>query len=156
MTMTATRPRPNGHPGYSETHPRAERTAPLARRLVGTACAAWGLADEVTRSATLVMAELVSNAIRHARGPTIRIIIDRPSDEWVCLAVVDRAPHRLPELLAPSAEEQSGRGLLLIEALSDRWGYDRLGPASRPWGKRCWAELTVSLGVNLTTNRADR
>lgn len=143
MTMTATRPRPKGHPGYSETHPRTEATAPLARGLVRTACAIWGLPDEVTEAAAVVMAELVSNAVRHASGPSVRVTVDRLGDERVRLAVVDRAPHRLPELRTPEDEEQSGRGLVLVEAMSDRWGYDRLGPAHRPWGKRCWAELTV-------------
>lgn len=143
MTNEAIRPRVTGHPGYSETHLRTEGTAPLARRLVGTACATWGLADEVTETATLVMAELFSNAVRHACGTSVRVIVDRPSDERVHVAVVDRSPHRLPVLRATDTEELSGRGLILVDALSDRWGYDRLGPAARPWGKRCWAELTV-------------
>lgn len=141
--MAAIRPRATGHPGYSEAHPRTERTAPLARGLVRTACAAWGLPDEVTESAALVIAELVSNTVRHAWGPSVRVIVDRPSDERVYVAVVDRSPCCLPVLRTTDAEESSGRGLILIEALSDRWGYDRLGPASHPWGKRCWAELTV-------------
>ncbi|WP_328503424.1 ATP-binding protein [Streptomyces sp. NBC_00457] len=143
MTMTATRPRPKGHPGYSETHPRIEATAPQARGLVRTACAIWGLPDEVTEAASVVMAELVSNAVRHASGPSVRVTVDRLGHERVRLAVVDRAPHRLPDLCAPEDEEQSGRGLVLVEAMSDRWGYDLLGPARRPWGKRCWAELAV-------------
>jgi anti-sigma regulatory factor (Ser/Thr protein kinase) len=141
MTMTVIRPRATGHPGYSETHPRTERTAPLARRLVRTACATWGLTDEMAEAAALVMAELFSNAIRHACGPSVRVVVDRPSDDRVYVAVIDRSPHQLPEPRTPDPDEQNGRGLLLIEALSDRWGYDRLGPASRPWGKRCWAEL---------------
>ncbi|WP_405576211.1 ATP-binding protein [Streptomyces sp. NBC_01092] len=144
MTMTASRPRAKGYPGYSEIRPRTEETAPLARSLARTACATWGLPDEVTESAALVMAELFANAVRHACGRSVRVIVDRPSDTRVYLAVVDRAPARLPHLRTPEGEEQSGRGLVIVESLSERWGYDRLGPAARPWGKRCWAELKVT------------
>ncbi|MEU9396924.1 ATP-binding protein [Streptomyces sp. NPDC048324] len=128
-------------PGYSETHPRTEGTAPIARSLARTACARWGLSDEVTEAAALVMAELFSNATRHACGPSVRLIVDRPADDRVYLAVVDRAPYRTPELGEPDEGDVSGRGLVLVDALCDRWGYDRLGPHRSPWGKRCWAEL---------------
>ncbi|MEU5547578.1 ATP-binding protein [Streptomyces sioyaensis] len=136
-----TQPRLTGHQGYSETHPRTEETAAIARRLARAACATWALPDDLTESVALVASELASNAVRHARGPSARVIVDRPSPERVYVAVVDRAPGRLPELRTPEPEEPCGRGLLLIEALSERWSYDRLGPAGRPWGKRCWAQL---------------
>ncbi|WP_411152982.1 ATP-binding protein [Streptomyces sp. A30] len=144
--MASARPRAKGHPGYSETHPRTEETAPVARSLARTACATWGLSDEVTEAAALVMAELFSNAARHAWGPSVRLIVDRPADDRVYLAVIDRAPHRTPELGKPSDSDTSGRGLVLVDALSDRWGYDRMGPHLRPWGKRCWAELEARCG----------
>ncbi|MDX2802665.1 ATP-binding protein [Streptomyces scabiei] len=140
----STRPRAKGHPGYSETHPRTKETAPVARSLTRTACATWGLSDEVTEAAALVMAELLANAVLHASGPAVRLIVDRPADDRVHLAVVDRAPHRTPELGEPGSGDTSGRGLVLVEALSDRWGYDRLGPHLSPWGKRCWAELRTN------------
>ncbi|MEY9998112.1 serine/threonine-protein kinase RsbW [Streptomyces sp. V4I8] len=143
MTMTASSPRAKGYPGYSEIRTRTEETAPLARDLARTACTAWNLPDEVTESAALVMAELFANAVRHACGPFVQVIVNRPSNARVYLAVTDRAPECLPHLRAPEDEQQSGRGLVIIESLSERWGYDRLGPAARPWGKRCWAELRV-------------
>ncbi|MFF0737730.1 ATP-binding protein [Streptomyces chartreusis] len=145
MTMTASRPRAKGYPGYSESRPRTEETAPLARGLARTACAAWNLPSEVAESAALVMAELFTNAVRHARGPSVRVIVNRPSDARVYLAVIDHAPECLPHLRTPQSEEQGGRGLVIVQSLSERWGYDRLGPAARPWGKRCWAELRVPL-----------
>lgn len=139
-----TQPRLRGYQGYSETHPRAEETAAIARRLARAACATWALPDEVTESVALVASELASNAVRHARGPSVRVIVDRPSPDRVYVAIIDRAPWSFPELRTPKPEELCGRGLLLIEALSERWGYDRLGPAGRPWGKRCWATLKVA------------
>lgn len=144
MTMATVRPRPTGHPGYSETHPRTEETAAIARRLAVTACATWGLPDEVAETAALVVSELASNAVRHAWGPSVRVIVDRPADDRVYLAVVDRFPSRTPELGKPGEGDTTGRGLVLVDALSDRWGYTLLGPHLRPWGKRCWAELTVA------------
>ncbi|MFE7889231.1 ATP-binding protein [Streptomyces sp. NPDC057412] len=141
--MATMRPRAKGHPGYSETLPRTEQTAPLARRLAVTACATWGLSEEVAEAAALVMAELLSNAVRHAWGPSVRVVVDRPADDRVLVAVIDRAPHRTPELGAPGDGDTTGRGLVLVDALSDRWGYDLLGPHRNPWGKRVWAECHV-------------
>ncbi|MGO4417694.1 hypothetical protein AB4Z54_02675 [Streptomyces sp. MCAF7] len=53
------------------------------------ALAAWGLADEA-ETAALIMSELVANAARHARGHTIRMTVNRPADNRVYVAVIDR------------------------------------------------------------------
>jgi anti-sigma regulatory factor (Ser/Thr protein kinase) len=89
------------------------------------------------------MSELVTNAVCHARGHSLRVIVDRPVDDRLYLAVVDRASSRVPMLRAPDRDDTEGRGLVLIDVLSDCWGYDLLGPARRPNCKRCWAELAV-------------
>lgn len=113
------------------------------RKLARVALAAWGL-DEDAETAALIMSELVANAARHARGPKIRMTVNRPADNRVYVAVVDREPRRLPELCTPSVAAVQGRGLLLVDAVSDRWGYDFMGTGARPWGKRVWAELQVA------------
>lgn len=142
-SMTAARPRRTGHPGYNLTKPREPQTAEDARRLARVALAAWGL-DTEAATAELVLSELVANAIRHAWGPSVRIAVDRPVTDRVRLAVVDRAPRRLPVLRAPGPDDTSGRGLLLIDECADRWGYDLLGSGITPWGKRVWADLKVT------------
>lgn len=146
MTMAVTRARANatGCPGYSETHPRTEQTASLARGLASTACAAWGLGDETAEAAALVVSELVTNSVRHARGHSLRVIVERLADDRVYLAVVDMVPSRVPVLRTPGGDDTGGRGLVLVDVLSDRWGYDLLGPTRRPNRKRCWAELRAA------------
>ncbi|WP_233221401.1 ATP-binding protein [Streptomyces carminius] len=141
--MTAVRPRRTGHPGYNVTKTRTPQTAQDARRLARVALCAWGL-ENAAETAALLLSELIANAVRHACGPSIRIVIDRPAQDRVYVAVVDRAPRQVPEVRAPGPEAVSGRGLVLVEELADRWGCEVLGPVRRPWGKRVWAEMTVS------------
>ncbi|MFH8467571.1 ATP-binding protein [Streptomyces sp. NPDC017991] len=143
MTMTANRARATGYQGYSETHPRTRETASVARGLVRTACATWRLGDETAETAALAMSELVTNAVNHARGHSLRVIVDRPADDQLYLAVVDMDPSRVPMLRAPGGDDTGGRGLILVDVLADRWGYDLLGPARMPNRKRCWAEMKV-------------
>ncbi|WP_432097480.1 ATP-binding protein [Streptomyces sp. bgisy100] len=133
MPQPTTQARPTGCPGYSETLPREPRSAAAARRLVRVALAAWGL-DDLADDGTLIVSELVSNAVRHARRESIRVVIDRPEARRVRIGVVDFS-QACPVRGNPGATDESGRGLALVGELAEAWGTDPL-----PWGKRVWAE----------------
>jgi signal transduction histidine kinase len=123
-----------GHPAYSQTLPCEPESARRARLLVRTACDTWhlpGLAD----CAELVISELVSNAVAHSGGRVMRVTVSRPAPNRVRLSVVDRSRTK-PAARTASEDEEHGRGLVIVEAVSDRWGTDPLR-----WGKRVWAEL---------------
>ncbi|MFF2331229.1 MULTISPECIES: ATP-binding protein [unclassified Streptomyces] len=133
---------PTGHPAYSQTFPCEPSTAEIGRRLVRDAFGVWHL-DNLADAAALIMSELIANAVRHTPCHSIRLIVGRPSATRVRVGVVDRAPSRLPVLVQIGEDDESGRGLLLVDGIADRWGYDLHGPKGRPWGKEVWAELLV-------------
>jgi len=144
--MTVTTARPTGAPGYSETLPSRPQSVATARRLVRTALATWRL-EELSEGATLVVSELVTNAVQHSSSRSIRVTVSRAGPASVRVGVVDKSKGR-PVLGAPPSrswgskaddDDESGRGLVLVEALAHSWGTDPL-----PWGKRVWAELTAS------------
>ncbi|MEU6664246.1 ATP-binding protein [Streptomyces sp. NPDC046821] len=141
--VPAVHPRRIGHPGYNVTMAREPETVAEARRLVRVSLATWGL-DDATEAAELVMSELVTNAVRHARLGAVRLIIDRPAEDRVYLAVVDRSPGVLPHLKVAGIEDVTGRGLLMVDVLTEQWGYDLLGVGPRHWGKRVWARLAAA------------
>ncbi|MGI5374983.1 ATP-binding protein [Streptomyces sp. CA-251387] len=134
MTASA---RPTGFPGYSETLPCSETSVSTARRLVRTALATWGL-DHLDDDGTLIMSELVTNAVRHSGSPACRAIVTRPAPDRVRLAVTDRS-RTMPDLMDAPPDAVGGRGLALVDSIADRWGSDRMH-----WGKRVWAELRTS------------
>ena len=129
--------RPRGHPGYSETMVCAVESAESARSLVRTALAVWGL-EGLVDDGLLVVTELVSNAARHTSCRPIRVSVNRPSEDKVVIAVVDRSKDPVvPRQAQP--DDTRGRGLMLVDALSARWGVTVL-----PFGKRVWCELEAS------------
>ncbi|MEU3520627.1 ATP-binding protein [Streptomyces sp. NPDC006654] len=133
--IVSAKPHPTGHPGYSETLPGLEESAEVARRLVRTALAIWHL-EELTDPGTLLVTELVANAVKHTNTRYIRIIVSRPSQRFVRIGVVDKA-RVMPEMAKQGDDLlTSGRGLLLVDALAERWGTDLYR-----WGKQVWAEL---------------
>ncbi|WP_405803215.1 ATP-binding protein [Streptomyces sp. NBC_01187] len=136
MPQPTTRARPTSYPGYSETLPREPESAATARRLLRVALAVWGLHD-LAEDGTLIVSELVSNAVQHARRESIRLTVDRPGTTRVCIGVVDfsKVPPAPKEY---DAEDEGGRGLALVNELADRWGTELL-----PWGKRVWAECAL-------------
>ncbi|ANJ07281.1 hypothetical protein GCM10010220_26850 [Streptomyces parvulus] len=134
MTVMATT-RPTGHPGYSETLPREPGSAAVARRLVRTALAAWGLEDYID-DAMVVITELVSNAVDHGRLASIRVVVSRPTETWVRLGVIDRSKAIPLMRTDANGDQPRGRGLILVDSLTERWGTDLY-----QWGKQVWGEL---------------
>ncbi|WP_351222486.1 ATP-binding protein [Streptomyces sp. NPDC002133] len=136
MTMTATRANAMGAPGYSETLQCEPEAARRARLLVTAALHTWRLGD-LTDASRLIVSELVSNAIDHTRCRLVRITVGLVGEGRVRIAVADKS-RAAPALRGPGVSSETGRGLLLVNALSHRWGYDR-----HRWGKVVWAELRL-------------
>ena len=126
-----------GHPAYSQTLPCETESARRARLLVRTACDTWHL-PELADAASLVISELVSNAVAHSGSRVMRVTVSRPAPDRVRLSVVDRS-HAKPAQRTASEDDEHGRGLALVDAVSDRWGTDPLR-----WGKRVWSELRAA------------
>ena len=91
------------------------------------------LPDDVRGSLLLLTSEVVTNAVVHA-GTAINVRAVVAADH-VRVEVGD-AEARVPVPRARSVEATSGRGLLLVEALSRSWGTER-----RADGKVVWFEL---------------
>jgi len=106
---------------------------PDARRLVRSALDTWGLAC-IAEDTTLAVSELAANAVRHGSGRRMVVRVTRLGPNRVRVAVSDRS-KKPPYLVQPSEIDTTGRGLHLVEAVSERWGTDLL-----PWGKRVWSE----------------
>nr|WP_203607004.1 ATP-binding protein [Streptomyces sp. SID11385] len=114
--------------------PRLEESAATARRLTEHALGAWGL-DALVPDASLVITELVANAVRHTRGESLRVALRRSGADGVEISVVDGSRER-PVRRQPGAEAVGGRGLQLVEAFAADWGSE-----PEPSGKRVWAEV---------------
>ncbi|MFJ9628960.1 ATP-binding protein [Streptomyces sp. NPDC101175] len=91
----------------------------------------------------LCVSELVSNVIRHVgEGTPVRVRIARvdPDDDRIRVEVTDPDPRALPVLLDATTDTglgaESGRGLMLLDAVAVRWGVEP-GPS----GKVVWCEV---------------
>ncbi|MEY9857815.1 anti-sigma regulatory factor (Ser/Thr protein kinase) [Catenulispora sp. GAS73] len=98
----------------------ADATAPRAARgFVAAMLRSWGL-TEYADTACLLTSELVTNAVRHGRGPVgLRISLGRPE---TVVEVRDHGAGEVRRSRAPVADTESGRGLAIVELLADRWG----------------------------------
>ncbi|WP_382465693.1 ATP-binding protein [Streptomyces noursei] len=134
MITTPARPAGTGVPGYAQTFPRTPAAAGRARSLVSTALSAWGH-EELGYASSQIVSELVNNAVTHTRSSAIQVVISRERFR-VRIGVIDRS-LAAPTIRCPDEDAESGRGLVLVAALSASWGYER-----KQWGKVVWAELT--------------
>ena len=128
-----------GNPTEDEVRlPSRPESAATARRI--TSCVMlrqWQLPAQTAEHGVLLVSELVGNAVRHtgARVFGLRMLRRRG---WVRIEVRD--PSRgLPCLMPVREMDVSGRGLFLVDKLSDRWGVDLL-----PRGKTTWFEMRVA------------
>jgi anti-sigma regulatory factor (Ser/Thr protein kinase) len=117
---------------------------PLARLHARHAVSEWGLAG-LSDSTELVVSELVTNGVQASRAMAefavrLWLVCDRAR---VVILVWDASP-RPPVRMDVSEHTESGRGLMLVEAVSEQWGWffaARLGgtPCGDRHGKFVWA-----------------
>jgi anti-sigma regulatory factor (Ser/Thr protein kinase) len=122
------------------------RGARLARRAVVRCLGEWGFSPTSDASCTvaLLVAELAANAVQHGRVPGrdfhLLVALDGRASRFR-IEVSDACPDRPPvQPVAPAAEEESGRGLLLVDVLAVRWGW----VPRVPIGKTVWADVVVA------------
>ncbi|GAB2760844.1 ATP-binding protein [Streptomyces bullii] len=128
-----------GNPTEAEVSlPSRPESAATARRLAQVVVLReWRLGPKTAEDTVLLVSELVGNAVRHtgARVFGLRMCHRRG---WIRVEVRD--PSRgLPCLMPVQEMDVSGRGLFLVDKLSDRWGVDLL-----PRGKTTWFEMRVA------------
>ncbi|MFF4401213.1 ATP-binding protein [Streptomyces sp. NPDC001480] len=124
--------------------PRHARSVGRARALFREQAASWGLPQDVTDTAVLLLSELMTNAYRHAKAPAGREIWARcvVTEDRLRVTVTD-ASATLPTPGTASPDDESGRGLTLVAALAGGWGA-----AGRECGvgKEVWFELDIGPG----------
>ncbi|WP_431783116.1 ATP-binding protein [Streptomyces chumphonensis] len=118
---------------------RDPRNVGKARAGLRVTLATWGL-TAIEEEASLVLSELLTNAVRHANVPgrqieTRYLLVP----DGLRVEVHDACDVR-PVMELPAGATTGGWGLPLVDVLAARWGVsDRQGP-----GKVVWAELRAS------------
>ena len=116
------------------TLPATGHSVRLARQATRTVLIAWQLVH-VEESAVLLVSELVTNAVRHARDTEV-IAVDLLAEQtWLRIEILDTDRH-WPQPRIPDRFEESGFGFVLVDALAGQWGVRETDS-----GKAVWAEL---------------
>lgn len=156
-------PRPDAHHHPAPAHEFAmrftssRRGARLARRLVSQRLDAWGhpYDSPANEALTLITCELSANAVRHGhvagRDFHVRLTETPGSPHVLRVEVTDTRAERVPLLPSrePTADEESGRGLLIVARLASRWA---VAPRRDGPGKTVRAELRLPEPVQAPVN----
>jgi anti-sigma regulatory factor (Ser/Thr protein kinase) len=108
----------------------------LARHLIRAAVAAWG-AGEQADEIELAADELMTNALVHTDGDGVVSL--RLTAEGRIRIEMEDSSSALPRRREAGDWAVSGRGLMLVERLSDAWGVEPRGG-----GKSVWCEFAVA------------
>ena len=120
--------------GFELTLESRPQAAAAAREAVSSLTDQLGqrLVDDIK----VLVTELVTNSCRHAESGTLGVELGI-ADGVVTIAVHDSGRGFEPPVPKRDLELESGRGLYIVDALSDRWGVDSSA------GTRVWAELDL-------------
>ncbi|MEU3755479.1 ATP-binding protein [Streptomyces olivoreticuli] len=109
-----------------------------ARRRVAAQLREWGIDEVACDDAQLVVSELFTNAVRHTDSEKVGCQL-RLSGAHLRIEVTDQGHAATePRARCSGADEESGRGLLLVGVLSKAWG---VRPDDSGRGRVVWADL---------------
>jgi anti-sigma regulatory factor (Ser/Thr protein kinase) len=93
-----------------------------ARQLCAAACCDWAL-EPLTDVCTLLVSELVTNAVQHGRGAISLEMTAEPAGLRVAVGQSEPMPPPSPGGMS-GLDAVSGRGLAIVDALATQWGSD--------------------------------
>ncbi|MER7795478.1 ATP-binding protein [Streptomyces sp. NPDC097640] len=112
---------------------------PALRRSMRTHLTRWGLPDLID-AALICVSELVTNVIVHVGAGTPATMAVSMNGSYLRIEIHDPDRRALPTLLGATTTSESGRGLAMVTAVSDRWG---VMPTDA--GKTTWCEIASAL-----------
>lgn len=119
--------------------PKRGRHVPEARAHVRRILKDWALDGELAHDVATVTTELVTNAVRHCRVTLAEVeVVMSVRGCGLLVEVSDPDKGRVPALQGGDAERDGGRGLVLVDTLSERWGHE-----ARPFTKCVWAYFVI-------------
>ncbi|MFE0647398.1 ATP-binding protein [Streptomyces sp. NPDC059534] len=107
-----------------------EHSAGHMRRILRMFLTRWEL-DHLADAATLALTELVANVVRHVPGRRCALLILR-EPEGLRVEVTDGVAGAVRARAAGPLDE-GGRGLVLVETVTDRWGVDERADGKTVW-----------------------
>ena len=131
--------------------PFAASSVGVARRRLVSDLIRAGICGSVITDAALVLSEILSNALRHATplpGSGLRVAWSLDAGT-VRVSVSDGGAQTLPELGEPSPSTTGGRGLRIVDRLSQCWGTHRDDK-----GVTVWAEVPVPQMTTIAASAA--
>ncbi|WP_405683103.1 ATP-binding protein [Streptomyces sp. NBC_00057] len=122
---------------YCFALPAHPESVARARRLTRARIDEWRLDEDAREAAILIVSELVTNAVVHTESA--RVVCELHClDRRLRIAVQDQGHQPGGPQLCRTADDEHGRGLLLVDAMSSSWGSRDAGYGS---GRIVWAEL---------------
>ncbi|MFJ9040193.1 ATP-binding protein [Streptomyces sp. NPDC102406] len=120
---------------------RESKSVPAARAFTAWALDDWHAIERLD-DVLLCVSELATNALLHGVPPGrgFRLHIAMCAHRVIRVEVHDSGDGTVAPS-APRAEEEHGRGLLLVAALADKWGVGERDP-----GKSVWCEFEAEPG----------
>jgi anti-sigma regulatory factor (Ser/Thr protein kinase) len=115
--------------------PYTPSSVSTVRRRLRDDLLAAGVYDEIADDAAVIMSELISNALLHARplpSGDIRAAWSRDHD-LIHLAVSDGGAMTEPHRTRMTLSSLGGRGLSIVEALADGWGVRHEKDGTTVW-----------------------
>ncbi|MET9383149.1 ATP-binding protein [Streptomyces sp. NPDC002928] len=127
---------------YSLYIPNDPRAVTICRRTVRLILTMHGLIRLVD-PAELLATELVSNSVRHTKGPAALRLRWRADVLRISAWDADPEPPEPPSNLGNLVDAEEGRGLALVRACADVWGWQPLTRNGNR-GKCVWCELVAA------------
>jgi anti-sigma regulatory factor (Ser/Thr protein kinase) len=124
---------------YIPNDPRAVTVSRRTLRLILTMHGLIRLAD----TAELLATELISNSVRHAKGPAALRVRWTAGVLRIGAWDADPEPPDPPRPLEQLTEAEEGRGLALVRSCADLWGWQPLARDGRR-GKYVWCDLVAA------------